>query len=83
MSNQTSTQAQELSESVIENLASVEEEILGRKRPALMKNIEVMLREQLRQLIQNEVPAEELQQHMDKINNDLDKAEGLLVGAAP
>src|SRR5215208_2293418 len=35
---------------------------------AEMENTEVMLREQLRQLIQNQVPVEELQQHIDKIN---------------
>ena len=46
---------------------------------ALMENTEVMLREQLRQLIQNKVSLEELQQHIDKINSDLDKAEELLV----
>ena len=43
-----------------------------------MENTEVMLREQLRQLIQNKVSIEELQEHIDKINSDLDKAEELL-----
>jgi uncharacterized protein YeeX (DUF496 family) len=47
-----------------------------------MENTEVMLREQLRQFIQNRVPVEEIQQHIDKINSNLEKAEGLLVGAA-
>ena len=56
---------------------------LAEKDQALMEKTEVMLREQLRQFIQNRVPVEEIQQHIDKINNDLDKAEGLLVGAAP
>lgn len=41
-----------------------------------MENTEVMLREQLRQLIQNKVSIKELQEH--KINSDLDKAEELL-----
>jgi uncharacterized protein (UPF0335 family) len=49
----------------------------------LMENTEVMLREQLRQFIQNRVPVEEIQQHIDKINSNLDKAEELLAGAAP
>ena len=40
-----------------------------------------MLREQLRQFIQNRVPVEEIQQHIDKINSNLDKAEELLAGA--
>ena len=56
---------------------------LAEKDPELMENTEVMLREQLRQFIQNRVPVEEIQQHIDKINNNLDKAEGLLAGVAP
>jgi hypothetical protein len=56
---------------------------LAEKDPELMENTEVMLREQLRQFIQNRVPVEEIQQHIDKINSNLDKAEGLLAGAVP
>jgi hypothetical protein len=56
---------------------------LAEKDPELMGNTEVMLREQLRQFIQNRVSVEEIQQHIDKINSNLDKAEGLLAGAAP
>ena len=56
---------------------------LAEKDSELMENTEVMLREQLRQFIQNRVPVEEIQQHIDKINSNLDKAEGLLAGAAP
>ena len=56
---------------------------LAEKDLELMENTEVMLREQLRQFIQNRVPVEEIQQHIDKINSNLDKAEGLLAGAAP
>jgi hypothetical protein len=55
---------------------------LAEKDEVLMENTEVMLREQLRQLIQNKVSPEGLQQHIDKINNNLDKAEGLLIGGA-
>jgi hypothetical protein len=51
---------------------------LAEKDEALMENTELMLREQLRQLIQNQVPTEELQQHIDKITINLDKAEDLL-----
>jgi hypothetical protein len=50
---------------------------LAEKDEVLMENTETMLREQLRQLIQNQVPAEQLQQHVDKINSNLDKAEQL------
>jgi hypothetical protein len=56
---------------------------LAEKDAALMENTEVMLREHLRQLIQNKVSAEELQQHIDNINSNLDNAEELLVGATP
>lgn len=56
---------------------------LAEKDLELMENTEVMLREQLRQFIQNRVPVEEIQQHIDKINSNLDKAEELLAGAAP
>jgi len=51
---------------------------LAEKDEVLMENTEVMLREQLRQLIQNKVSPEELQQHIDKINSNLYKAEELL-----
>jgi hypothetical protein len=52
---------------------------LAEKDKALMENTEVMLREQLRQLIQNKVAPEEIQQHIDKINSNLDQAEKLLL----
>jgi hypothetical protein len=51
---------------------------LAQKDNTLMENTELMLREQLRQLIQNKVSIEELQQHIDKINSNLDQAEKLL-----
>jgi hypothetical protein len=57
---------------------------LAEKDEALMENTEVMLREQLRQYIQNKVSLDELQQHIDKINSNLDKAEEFLVdGTTP
>ena len=51
---------------------------LAERDETLMENTETMLREQLRQLIQNQVPAEQLQQHIDKINDNLDRAGQLL-----
>jgi hypothetical protein len=54
---------------------------LAEKDSTLMVNTEVMLREQLRQLIQNKVSLEELQEHIDKINSNLDKAEDLLIAS--
>ncbi len=56
---------------------------LAEKDQVLMENTEVMLREQLRQFIQNRVSIEEIQQHIEKIDSNLDKAERLLVGAVP
>ena len=50
---------------------------LAEKDNVLMENTEVMLREQLRQLIQNRVSIEQLQQHINKINSNLDQAEKL------
>jgi hypothetical protein len=56
---------------------------LAEKDQVLMENTEVMLREQLRQFIQNKVSIEEIEQHIEKIDSNLDKAERLLVGAVP
>jgi hypothetical protein len=61
----------------IDNLEFIEAP-LEEKDETLMENTEIMLREQLRQLIQNRVPAEQLQQHIDKINDNLDRAKQLL-----
>jgi hypothetical protein len=58
------------------------ENVLAEKDKALMQNIELMLREQLRQMIQNKVSSEELQQHIDKINSNLDQAEKLLFSSS-
>jgi hypothetical protein len=57
------------------------ENAIAEKDKALMQNIEVMLREQLRQIIQSKVAVEELQQHIDKINSNLDQAEKKLLSA--
>jgi hypothetical protein len=48
---------------------------LAEKDGVLMENTELMLREQLSQFIQNKVSAEELQQHIDKINNNVNLKE--------
>jgi hypothetical protein len=47
---------------------------LAEKDEALLQNTEVLLREQLRQLIQDHVPMEELQLHIDKINSNLNNS---------
>jgi hypothetical protein len=61
----------------IDNFEFVEA-ALAEKDEALMENTETMLREQLRQLMQNQVPVEQLQQHIDKINDNLNRAAQLL-----
>jgi len=47
---------------------------------SVMLKTEVMMREELRQQIQDRVPVEQLQQHIDMINNNLNEAEQLLGG---
>ena len=46
---------------------------LAEKDDPSTQNTELMLREQLRQLIQDHVAIEELQLHIDKINGNLKK----------
>jgi hypothetical protein len=63
----------------IDNLEFIEAPLEEKdENETLMENTEIMLREQLRQLIQNRVPTEQLQQHIDKINDNLDRAKQLL-----
>jgi hypothetical protein len=52
---------------------------LTQKNQTLMKATEVMLREELRQLIQDRAPSQEIQAQIEKINVNLDQAEGLLI----
>jgi len=61
----------------LDNFEFIEDPIAERDE-ALMENTEVILREELRQLIQDRVPLEQIQQHIDKINSNLDQAERLL-----
>ena len=43
-----------------------------------METTEIMMREELRQMILDEVPNEELVSHIEDINNNLDRAVELL-----
>jgi biopolymer transport protein ExbB/TolQ len=54
---------------------------LAEQNQTLMETTEVMLREELRQLIQDKASLGEIQEHIDKINNNLNQAEGLLTGS--
>jgi biopolymer transport protein ExbB/TolQ len=54
---------------------------LAEQNQTLMETTELMLREELRQLIQTNASLQEIQEHIDKINSNLNKAEGLLTGS--
>lgn len=51
---------------------------LAEKDKSLMETTEIMMREDLRKMILDEVPLENLQEHIDKINENLDKSVQLL-----
>ncbi|MGH9951666.1 MAG: hypothetical protein ACRD5J_08585 [Nitrososphaeraceae archaeon] len=54
---------------------------LAEQNGTLMETTELMLREDLRQLIQTRAPIEEIQEHVDKINSNLNQAEELLAAS--
>jgi antitoxin component HigA of HigAB toxin-antitoxin module len=54
---------------------------LAEQNRTLMETTELMLREDLRQLIQTHEPIEEIQEHIDKINSNLNQAEELLAAS--
>jgi hypothetical protein len=54
---------------------------LAEQNGTLMETTELMLREELRQLIQTRTPIEEIQEHVDKINSNLNQAEELLAAS--
>jgi hypothetical protein len=62
----------------LDNFEFIEDPIVERDQALMMKNTEVLLREELRQIIQDRVPIEQIQQHIDKINSNLDQAKQLL-----
>jgi hypothetical protein len=64
-------------EAYLENYENIEQRI-AEHDPALMKQTEVMLREELRQMIKDRVPVEQIQQQVSMINANLDKAAELL-----
>jgi hypothetical protein len=54
---------------------------LAQQNQTLMETTEQMLREELRQLIQTNASLQEVQENIDKINSNLNQAEGLLTGS--
>ena len=80
--NQNYSQAESLAtEAYLENYEYIEAPLADLDN-SLTDNIEVMLREDLRQQIQDGVPLREIQQQIDTINNNLSTAENLLAGDA-
>jgi urate oxidase len=64
-------------EAYLENYEHVEAPIAQHDQQ-LMEETEVMLREELRQMINDRVPVEQLQEHIASINANLDRAVSLL-----
>ena len=76
--NQDYSQAISLAlEAYLENYEYIEAPLAEIDKSVMLKT-EVMMREELRQQIQDRVPVEQLQQHIDMINNNLNEAEQLL-----
>lgn len=76
--SQNYTGAEELTTSAyLDNYEYVEAPLAEKDRP-LMETTEIMMREELRQMILDEVPNEELVSHIEDINNNLDRAIELL-----
>jgi hypothetical protein len=78
--NQDYSQAETLAiQAYLDNYEFVEAP-LAEQNQTLMETTELMLREELRQLIQNRASLQEIQDHIDEINMNLDQAEALLGG---
>src|ERR671932_625530 len=76
--NQNFTGAQSLASSAYLDHFEFIEAPLEKHDKALKENTEIMLREQLRQLIKDKSPVGNIQQLINNINSNLDKAEALL-----
>ena len=75
---QNFTGAEELATAAyLDNFEYVEAPLAEKDRP-LMETTEIMMREELRQMILDEVPNEELVSHIEDINNNLGRAVELL-----
>lgn len=72
------TGAEELATTAyLDNYEYVEDPLAEKDKP-LMETTEIMMREELRKMILDQVPLEELQEHMDKINENLDRSVEIL-----
>lgn len=76
--NKNYTGAEELATTAyLDNYEYVEGRLAEIDRP-LMETTEIQMREELRKMILDRVPVEELQDHIDEINANLDKSVELL-----
>lgn len=79
--NQNYDQADTLAiQAYLDNYEFIEAPLAEQNR-TLMETTELMLREDLRRLIQTHAPIEEIQEHVDKINSNLNQAEELLAAS--
>jgi hypothetical protein len=81
--NQNFTGAQGFASSAYLDNYEFIEAPLGKRDKTLNENTEIMLREQLRQAIKDESPIENIQQLINNIISNLDKAEALLANESP
>ena len=81
--NQNFTGAQSLASSAYLDHFEFIEAPLEKHDKALKENTEIMLREQLRQLIKDKSPVGNIQQLINNINSNLNKAETLLANETP
>ena len=81
--NQNFTGAQGLASSAYLDQFEFIEAPLDKHEKALKENTELMLREQLRQYIKDKSPIENIQQLINNINSNLDKAQSLLANEPP
>ena len=81
--NQNFTGAQGLASSAYLDQFEFIEAPLDKHEKALKENTELMLREQLRQYIKDKSPLENIQQLINNINSNLDKAQALLANEPP
>jgi plastocyanin len=81
--NQNFTSAQSLATSAYLDHFEFIEVPLEKHDKALKNDTEIMLREKLRQMIKDKAPVENIQQLINRININLDKAESLLANELP
>jgi plastocyanin len=81
--NQNFTGSQRLASSAYLDNYEFIEAPLDKHDKALNENTEVMLRQQLRQMIKDKSPMENVQQLINNINPNLDKVESLLANESP